>query len=644
MRKVLKKVLIGVSSLAFIACSALAISNVYEAKADSDYYVETSTFALKEGASIRLDEPTGIRFTTTVANDYAVDREFGTIIVPKHLNDNDTVDINDAARGLNIPFKNVFAIENGAKVYTAVVGNMPVENPDALNLKFQAASYAKRGNDYTYTQTVTRSISQVASMAYRADSTDTVSLQFINTAISRLSLSMDNTKVDEGKTVKLTVNNLPEGMVAIWSSENEEIATVDADGVVTAKKKGDVTITAQIGGTEVSATVSVHEVLKPRFFTLTDTTDFATLYSSYDMRLGCTITGSSPSVQLTLPAEMSLTGPLTINNVTLSAPQSGTALYANGHKLYIGEDVTSTYHTPSSKEDSTYRLTVYGGAKEAAVESTDITLLGGQYWRVFGGGYEGGSLISVTGDTRVVFGGNVNSKDSIDDSKSNFVSSWLCGGAYHARIGGTTNVTVKGDATIGYVSAVGAYDTYGDQWASSVSKASIHIDGGNVMNVFGGSLLSGKNDGGTVDILMTGGKVESIIGGNQGLLDGWDMNGNVNITLLGGTITRRIIMGCYNDAGTWDYLQSEFDYDNHITGTLTLNISKEMKLWSGTRNDSYIYLGSRYGSNFSDEYVIVNFIECKKSDFKVTFKLNANSTNENVTLPASKEEVWSPFY
>ncbi len=635
MRKTVKKALICVSSLALLVCSTLAITNVYEAKAESDYYVETTTFALKEGASIRLNEPTGIRFTTTVANSYAEGKEFGTIIVPKHLNDNDTVDIGDAAQGLNIPFVNVFAEENGAKIYTAVVGDMPVENPAALTLQFQVASYAKEGDNYTYTQTVTRSIAQVASMAYRANSADSISLGFINTAISGLSLTMDDVDVNVDKTVILTVNNLPEGMVAVWSSENEEIATVAEDGTVTAKKEGEVTIVAKIGDEEVCATVRVHKTLQPQFFTLTENTNFAELYTSEDMRLGCTITGSSSSVELTLPAQISLTGPLTIKNVTLSAPEAGTTLYANGYKLYVDEDVTSNNRT----NDGNYRLTIYGGAYAAEVESTDITLLGGNYWRVFGGGWGAGGT-SVTGDTNVIFGGNANKDDATSDSDSSFVNSILCGGAYNACVGGSTNVAIKDNAKIAYVSGVGLE-------ANGYTKvANVHIEGGKVMNLYGGVLqISGATAGvvttnkTTINITMTCGVVESVFGGAQG----YNMTGDINITLLGGTITRRIIMGCYNDASTLNYILGKFDYDNHVTGTLTLNISKNVQLWSGTSNDSYIYLGSRYSSNFSDEIIIVNFIECQKSDFSVTFKLTASSTNENVSLP-SVGGVWTPFY
>ena len=100
------------------------------------------------------------------------------------------------------------------------------------------------------------------------------------------------------------------------------------------------------------------------------------------------IKGKTSEVQLTLPSTVSIKGNLEIDNVKLLTKST---IYANGYKLVIGNNVTSES-----------RLTVYGGKASASVTSTDITLLGGLYERVYGGGNSG----AVSGNTNVVFGGN----------------------------------------------------------------------------------------------------------------------------------------------------------------------------------------------------------------------------------------------
>ena len=79
------------------------------------------------------------------------------------------------------------------------------------------------------------------------------------------SVSLDKTtaEITEGETITLTATIKPENATnkkVIWSSSNEEIATVE-NGVVTAVKEGEVTITAKTedGGKTAICTISVYQ-------------------------------------------------------------------------------------------------------------------------------------------------------------------------------------------------------------------------------------------------------------------------------------------------------------------------------------------------------------------------------------------------
>lgn len=69
----------------------------------------------------------------------------------------------------------------------------------------------------------------------------------VGQAVSRLTLSQSSMVMDKGKKVKLTADVLPENAQSkkvTWSSSNENVLKVDANGNVTAKSTGKATITA----------------------------------------------------------------------------------------------------------------------------------------------------------------------------------------------------------------------------------------------------------------------------------------------------------------------------------------------------------------------------------------------------------------
>ncbi len=324
--------------------------------------------------------------------------------------------------------------------------------------------------------------------------------------------------------------------------------------------------------------------------TLTSSCAMADIYLGSGLGDGCTIIGASRSVVLTLPPIVELQGDLTLKNLTLSG--NGATIYANGHTLLIDATVSS---------QSGSRFTVYGGSNKYPLnQDTHITLLGGSYTAVYGGG----RFFDVNGNTHVIFGGNANLGDTNDDSAESMSPCTVYGGGNNGAVTGETHVTISGNAVAKFVSGVGSGVAGG-----KVKTANITIDGGKLMNVFGGS-LNAEVSNLTVNITMKNGLCEAIFGGCQNK----NMTGTVNITLLGGNISRRLYTGCYNTCDVGLFSET-WKSSCGVTGTTTLSIGPNVKLCTGTglsldnSADMGIFCGSRYQSKLTGETNILVFLD-----------------------------------
>lgn len=84
--------------------------------------------------------------------------------------------------------------------------------------------------------------------------------------VESVTLSLKDASVAAGNTLQLTAKVLPEDAVdksIVWSSGNTDIAVVDQNGLVTAKKAGQVTITAAAAGGKASASCVLTVTVKP---------------------------------------------------------------------------------------------------------------------------------------------------------------------------------------------------------------------------------------------------------------------------------------------------------------------------------------------------------------------------------------------
>ncbi len=290
------------------------------------------------------------------------------------------------------------------------------------------------------------------------------------------------------------------------------------------------------------------------------------------------VKGSLSSYVLTLPSKIVMTGDLKIDNITLAG---SCTVFANGYKL----EITNSVYTSSG------RLTVYGGAESGMLNGdTELILLGAKYASIYGGSSSG----TVNGNTNITLGGSANAGDSIDDSSSAKSLCMVYGGNRSGTVNGTSNITLKDNAIALYI--VGSS-------GSGVKASNIRIEGGKVMNVYGGARSSTVTM--SVSITMTGGLAESIFGGCEGAA----MTGDVNIALLGGDVSRRVYAGCYNG------YNGSFTTSHYVTGRLTVTIGPNAKLASGkelssdNQSDMGIFASSRIGSRAQAEVGTVIFLD-----------------------------------
>ena len=282
-----------------------------------------------------------------------------------------------------------------------------------------------------------------------------------------------------------------------------------------------------------------------------------------------------------------LTEDVTFENVTLVF-ESNAWLFANGYKLLIKETVAM----PNA-------ITVYGGSWWGnSVESTDVTLLGGNYNRIYGGTFGG----TVKGDTNLRVGGNVNT--SIDESNHSG-EVYLFGGNKDGKILGSTNFIFEGNAKAQYI--------YGGSENNGVTigqGSNLTITGGSAMSVYGGSF--GADSGSGANVTITGGDFEQVFGGNYNQ----PMTGNVDLRVLGGTISRRIYAGCYNETNTF---ATKFQSSHYVNGNISLTLGGAANItYNYGSADKGVYARSRYNQDventeliFADETAYNNYISGK---------------------------------
>ena len=219
---------------------------------------ETADIYMKESASVRVDDPIGIRFSTYVSEEYAESgRSFGTLIIPKTAYSGDIADINENTPNvLDIP--QVVWTESdviGYKKYTAVLIGIP---ESFYGVDIYAMSYANNGGVYEFVDNPqSYSIAYIASAALNNGETGETLWTYTKAVATGISLDATEATLFDNETLALNATTQPEGYKAVWQSSNESVATVDKNGVVTGVSHGTATITATFGNYSASCAVTV---------------------------------------------------------------------------------------------------------------------------------------------------------------------------------------------------------------------------------------------------------------------------------------------------------------------------------------------------------------------------------------------------
>ena len=288
-----------------------------------------------------------------------------------------------------------------------------------------------------------------------------------------------------------------------------------------------------------------------------------------------TVTITGGGLDVSGSAEVEIKDSVTFTNMSWTV-DSGAYVYVNGYKTTIGEGVSWNNE-----------IRLFGGGKTGTtVASTDLTVLSGVYTHIYGGGNAGST---VSGNTNLTVGGTTNNSSAVDTAIKNHTGKYYVFGGGHSTntIKGSTNLVVKDQAKAVYV--FGASHGYSDTRYISGS-ANTTILNGTMMAVYGGSQGGYASNGANVRI--EGGNMQQVFGGSEA----WPFSmGNINLQIVGGTITRRIYGGCYNN-DTEYYVQR---------GKITLEIGGDANITlNASHDDRGIYARSRYNGDVEDCQII----------------------------------------
>ena len=334
-------------------------------------------------------------------------------------------------------------------------------------------------------------------------------------------------------------------------------------------------------------------------------------FSWYATDKAVTVTGGT--LDLSNLTTVNVNSSVTFKNMTLKVADNA-EIFCNGHTTKINSDVTV---------DGV--ALIFGGVSTGTVASTDLTVLSGSWYSIYGGNGGGkGNNTVVSGEAKLTVGGNVNADiTAIDHNEQNYIFAGSRRGSL-----AKTNVVFEGNAKAAKLFGGGSGRDSGD-WCD-VKNANITINGGQIYGVYGGNIFGPGVDDCTINITVNGGVIDQLFGGHEWAHD--NLDGDVNIYLKGGTVNRRVYGGCYNQCD-W-----AFDTDRHVIGNINVYVYGNFNMaYNSTSLDRSLYAHSRYNPPAEDENTAIYLMDldaCTKYANKLGAQDSTMASIMNGAAPA----------
>lgn len=215
------------------------------------------------GGSVRLSAPFGLRFQSKVSDEIvATGATFGTLVIPKSvLGENElthsTALIEDIKQQKwateSVQQNNPKDYEEGYQYFNAVLSEIPEEHFDEVIV---ARSYVYANGVYYYSDSVERSIMQVASYAIQDGYTESILYDYVNKGLEGKTVTIDgDVELIEEYSGKLKL--VGTNCVAVWLSSDESVLTIDSSGNIKGLRVGSAVVTAKIGNVIIQRTIVV---------------------------------------------------------------------------------------------------------------------------------------------------------------------------------------------------------------------------------------------------------------------------------------------------------------------------------------------------------------------------------------------------
>ncbi len=249
--------------LSVFAFTGSSLLSTQRAKASEG--LDLSSFVLNDAASIRTDEPCGIRFEGSISqNQYSSlpdNAVIGVLIKPTQLVDGELdLEENDVENVVIERWKDDSTTQT-KKFFAALVGGETLSFPkEFYNESISARAYVKYTDNeqiehIKLSDTVNRSIAYVAGAALADGMTEDTTFikSIVDDSIESVSFEKETYVLGVGDAINLKLVG-DNGIPAIFTCDSN---CSISNGVLTANSVGDCTVTATLGTTTTTATVKV---------------------------------------------------------------------------------------------------------------------------------------------------------------------------------------------------------------------------------------------------------------------------------------------------------------------------------------------------------------------------------------------------